>query len=69
MTPIALLKKSLPKDDLVIIARKDYERMLRQINFQDELNRDLKQALKEVKESKISGPFSTADELMKSIEP
>lgn len=68
MTPITLSKKSLPKDDLVIIARKDYERMLKRIKFDDELDKHLKQAFRDVKEGKLNGPFSTAEELMKSIE-
>ena len=68
MTPLTISKKFLPKDDLVIIARKQYERLLKHIRWQEELDRDLQRSLEEVKQGKFEGPFSTVEELKASLE-
>jgi hypothetical protein len=38
------------------------------ITWQQHQDDDLKQALEEVKQGKLSGPFETVDELMKSLQ-
>ncbi len=69
MKPIMIPKQQHQNDDLVILPRKEYEKLLRRAIKQQEpeLDNDLKQALEEVKQGKLSGPFATVDELMNSL--
>lgn len=68
MKPI-LIPKQRRNDDLVILPRKEYEKLLRRAIKHEEptLDKNLKQALEEVKQGKVSGPYETVDELMKSL--
>lgn len=50
-------------EELVIIPRKIYERLL----FKVELDRDLKKALEDVKKGRLIGPFSTAKEAIAAL--
>lgn len=67
MKPITIPKKALAKDDLVILGRAEYERLLRAAKFYQELDRDLAVALTEAKTGKTIGPFESADELVASL--
>lgn len=68
MNPITISQKSLPKDDIVLLPRRDYEQLIKLAHFQTELDEDLKQSLKDIKNGNIFGPFNTVEELKKSIE-
>ncbi len=70
MKPLMISKQQYKGDDLVILPRKEYEKLLRRATKQEEpeLDSDLKQALEEVKQGKLSGPFETVDELMQSLQ-
>lgn len=64
---ITLPKSIIKKGELVIMPRSEYEELLRTSRRQIELDRDLEQSLKEVKQGKVIGPFDKADDLMKSL--
>lgn len=69
MKPIMIPKQSHQNEDLIILPRKEYEKLLRRaIKQEPKLDSDLKQALEEVKRGKISQPFSSVNDLMKSLQ-
>lgn len=68
MTQIVSIPKELAKKDLILIPRKDYERILTILNHYKELDKELKEATKEAKAGKLIGPFSSARELRVSLE-
>lgn len=63
MTTITIPKKVTKGEDLIVIPRKAYEKLL----FKIELDRDLEKALEEVRKGKIVGPFSTAKEAIAAL--
>jgi hypothetical protein len=67
MTTITIPKKLAKEDDLVVVPKKKYERLLRIARQSSELNRDLIDALREVKSGKVIGPFSSVRELKASL--
>lgn len=70
MNAITIPKNLIKNDDLVILPRQDYETLLRAAKTQkthSQLDRDLDEALAEVKAGKITGPFKTAKALMTSL--
>ncbi|MDO8470476.1 MAG: hypothetical protein Q7S63_00685 [bacterium] len=71
MTTITIPKEVTGGRELVLVPRKDYERVLRvlgQIRPQAKIDRFLKQALREVKQGKTVGPFRSVEVLKKSLE-
>ena len=68
MTTVTIPKKLAREGDLVVVSRKKYERLLRIAKQSVELDRDLEDALREVKSDKIAGPFSSVRALKKSLE-
>lgn len=71
MTTITIPKEITGGRELVLVPRKDYERVLsflRQIKPQVKLDRFLKQALREVKQGKTVGPFRSVEALKRSLE-
>ena len=68
MTTITIPKK-LIKDDLIIISRKEYERILYLARKKyPQLDRDLDKAIEEVRQGKVIGPFSSIKSLRASLE-
>ena len=67
MTPLTISKKSLPKDDLVIIAQKEYEKFLTLRRWKKELDEDIKESLEQVKRGEVFGPFRSGKELIESL--
>lgn len=67
MTTITIPKKII-KDDLVIIPRKDYEKLLVALQRYTRLDEDLGKALKQVKRGRTIGPFNSVKELRHSLE-
>ena len=66
--PKNLLQKI--KDDFVIIPRREYDNLLlvfKKAGHYKQLDEDLNKAIKEVKQGKAIGPFSTAKDLMSSL--
>lgn len=71
MNVITIPKNLIKNDDLVLIPRKEYERFLRIAKVKKQpysrLDRDLSEAIKEYREGKATGPFSSAKDLIKSL--
>lgn len=72
MTTLTISKKLIQKGDLVIISRKEYEKLLRAYKkpnktFKEQLNKDLNEAITEYRSGKFYGPFDNAKDLMKSL--
>lgn len=63
MAIITIPKQITKGEELVVIPRKIYERLL----FKVELDRDLKKALEDVKKGRLIGPFSTAKEAIAAL--
>lgn len=61
MTTITIPSRVTKGEELVVIPRKEYEKLTN-------LDKDLEQALKEVVERKAIGPFRSVKELKKSLE-
>lgn len=69
MPGITIPRKSLPKkDDLVIVPRKHYERLLKFLKFQSDLDAELRASMEDVQQGRVYGPFNTAEEMMRSLE-
>lgn len=65
--PASLIKK---KEDLVLIPRRQYESLLRTAKAKGrakKLPAGLRQALREVEEGKLIGPFRTVKEFMTDL--
>lgn len=67
MTTITIPKRII-KDDLVIIPRKDYEKLLVALRRYTRLDKDLSKALEQAKKGRTIGPFSSIKELRASLE-
>jgi len=71
MITITIPKKFTNGKELVIVPKKDWEKLKKIAKmklFQLELERGLKEALKEVKAGKLQGPFNTVKSLVKDLE-
>ncbi|MEK7609468.1 MAG: hypothetical protein AAB476_03250 [Patescibacteria group bacterium] len=67
--PIATIKKSITKgEELVIIPRREYEELKFHKKENNNLDKELSEALKEIKQGKLIGPFGSVKELKKSLE-
>ncbi|PIR71493.1 MAG: hypothetical protein CO145_01530 [Candidatus Nealsonbacteria bacterium CG_4_9_14_3_um_filter_37_13] len=70
MAIITIPKKITNGKELIIVPKKDWERLYKIAKrkiFQAELEKGLREALEEVKTGKIIGPFDTAEDLIKSL--
>lgn len=67
MTTVTIPKKLAREGDLVVVSRKKYEKLLRIAARSIELDRDLEEALREVKRGKLTGPFSSVRALKASL--
>ncbi len=66
---IATIKKSITKgEELVIIPRREYEELMFSRKEKNSLDKELLEALKEIKQGKLIGPFSSVGALKKSLE-
>ena len=68
MTTVTIPKKLAKEDDLVVVSKKKYERLLHIAAQASELDRDLEEALREIKNGKVTGPFSSGRGLRNSFE-
>lgn len=71
MAIMTIPKKVTKGADLVLLPRKDYERIVRALKRREtdtKLDPDLKKALEEIKYGKTMGPFSSVAELKQSLE-
>ena len=71
MTTITIPKNLIREKDLILIPRRDYERLLdlkEKVKKTKILDRDLEKSLKEAKSRRTSGPFKTISGLIKSLE-
>lgn len=69
MTTITIPKKLEKEKDLVVIPKREYEKLL-SISKKPvkKLDRDLEKALAEIKAGKVFGPFRSMESLMKSLD-
>lgn len=69
MATITIPKELTKKGELVIIPRKEYEAILRILKkkTRTKLDKDLMEALREVKQGKLIGPFENVKGLIKSL--
>jgi len=59
----------MKNDDLVILPRREYEKLLSvSRKSMSQLDSDLEEAIKEVRNGKAIGPFSSIKELKKALE-
>ncbi len=66
---VATIDKTITKgEELVVLPRREYEELVVAQKEKGDLDKELLAALKEVKQGKIVGPFSTVRELRKSLE-
>lgn len=71
MTILTIPRKLSGKGELILVPRRDYERLLKALKgqiFTNRLERDLEAAIQEINRSKVFGPFSSARELKQSLE-
>lgn len=62
MGTITIPQKITKGEELVIVPRKEYEKLLSYIRRKKKLDKDLEEALEEVRNGKTIGPFSTLKE-------
>lgn len=70
MNTITIPKKLTKKGELVLVPRRDYEKLLKALKkqiFTHKLERDLEAAIKETRRSKVYGPFNSVQELKASL--
>ncbi len=66
---VATIKKSITKgEELVVMPRREYEELIFANKEKNDLDKELLAALKEVRQGKTVGPFTSATELKKSLE-
>ena len=73
MVTLSISPKLVKQEKLVIIAKREYDDLLRRANFAPQKTNKklpswLKASLRDVKEGRISGPFNTVKELMAHLE-
>ena len=71
MAIITIPKKITNGKELIVVPKNDWERLLKIAKrkiYRMELEKGLKEALEEVKAGKVIGPFSKAEDLIKSLE-
>ena len=54
-------------DDLVVMSRGEYEKIMTKLDHNIALRGDINEAMEEVEEGKTKGPFGSAEELMDSL--
>jgi hypothetical protein len=72
MVTITIPKKVTRGEELIVVPRKEYEKLLKITKkgkkVKTQLDRDLENALEDVKAGRLFGPFKTVKEFKKSIE-
>lgn len=68
MTTITIPQALLKKKDLVLVSRKEYEKLLERSKFYRQLDRDVATSLQEYKQGRAIGPFRSIAALQKSLE-
>ncbi len=70
MATITIPKKITNGKELIVVPKKDWERLWKIAKmkiYKAELKKGLRKALEEVKEGKVIGPFSKAEDLIKAL--
>ncbi|MDP2768196.1 MAG: hypothetical protein Q8O41_12245 [Candidatus Methanoperedens sp.] len=69
MVTITIPQELIKNDDLIIIPRKEYEKLFRVFKKKTytQLDRDLDEAISEYKAGKFFGPFTTAEQGIKFL--
>ncbi|MCK4781825.1 hypothetical protein KAS79_02780 [Candidatus Parcubacteria bacterium] len=71
MAVITIPKKITQGEELIVVSRQDWEELLKLAKnkvSQIETEKGLQQALKEIEEGEIIGPFNKSRDLIKSLE-
>jgi hypothetical protein len=71
MVTITIPRKITNGKELIVVPKKDWENLLKIAKrkvYEAELEKGLKEALEEVKQGKVIGPFSKVDDLIKELE-
>ena len=68
MTTLTIPRQLSMKGDLIVMPRREYEKLLELEKKCNEIDRDLDEAVLQVKQRKTFGPFSSAKALKKSLE-
>lgn len=70
MTTVTIPKKVTKGEELVVIPRKDYEEFLRfrKLRAFSKLDKDLQEAMIDVFEGRVSGPFNSVKGLRRALE-
>ncbi len=70
MATITIPQKLIKNDDLIIIPRKEYEKLFRASKKQKytQLDQNLDEAIAEYKAGKFFGPFTNTKDLIKSLQ-
>lgn len=71
MATITIPKKVTKGEELVIVPKEEWKRVLRLAKkkiYRLELEKGLEKALKEVKKGKLIGPFDTVEDLVKNLD-
>ena len=67
MITITIPKKITRGEELVIIPRKDYEKLLK-LPRKKKLDMGIEEALEDIKKGRISRPFDSAEKMIKSLQ-
>lgn len=67
MITLTIPKSLAVKGDLIVMPRCEYERFLQLEEKYNEIDRDLDEAICQVKQRKTFGPFNSVKELKKSL--
>ncbi len=68
MNTITIPKKLIKEKGLILIPRKEYEILLRAVKKYAQLDKNLDEAIKEVRQGKTIGPFRSVNEIKASLE-
>lgn len=67
MNTLTIPKKLTRRGELIVIPRTEYETLLNARKWKEELDTDLQKSLKDYREGKYYGPFSSVEEMKKSF--
>lgn len=67
MNTLTIPQKLTRKGELIVIPRKEYESLLNARKWKEGLDADLQKSLKDYREGRYYGPFSSVEEMKKSL--
>lgn len=67
MKTITIPKELGRRDDLVVVPRKEYEKLVKVKEFHEALDKSLQEGLNDIEQGRTYGPFKTAKETMRAL--